>query len=389
MIRISFSKLQTEYFKKANHRWNFKVGATRSGKTFMDYFLIPKRIFKTKGSGLICLIGYTKGTIERNILEPMRKIYGDALVGKLSQNGTIELFGKRCFVFGADKQSAVSKIQGTSIEYCYGDEVATWCPDVFEMLKSRMDKPNSMFDGTLNPEAPNHWLKKFIDGDADVYVQHYTIFDNPYLTKDFVENLEKEYRGTVYYDRFILGKWTASGGLVYPMFSTEKHIFYRASGDEFYISVDYGTQNPFSMGLWQYDKESGSAYRLKEFYHDGRKTAKQMTDEEYYNELTHLAQDYKIRAVIVDPSAASFIATIRKHGMFRVRKADNRVLEGIRFVCELLSQERLLFHESCKDTFDEFLSYKWDENSSDDRVLKIKDHAMDEIRYFASTVMKR
>ena len=389
VISISFSKLQKEYFKNAVHRWNFKVGATRSGKTYMDYFLIPKRIFKTKEEGLIVLIGYTRGTIERNIIEPMRKIYGSTLVGKISQNGTIELFGKKCFIFGADRANAVSKIQGTSIEYCYGDEVATWCEDVFNMLKSRLDKPNSIFDGTLNPDSPNHWLKKFLDSDADIFAQHYTIFDNPYLTPEFVENLQKEYQGTAYYDRFILGKWAASGGLVYPMFSEKTHISGCGAGDEFYVSIDYGTLNPCSMGLWQYDRKSGTAFRVREFYHDGRKLQRQMTDEEYYDELLKLVGEEKICAVIIDPSAASFIATIRKHGRFRVRKADNRVLDGIRLVCELLNSKRILFSPCCSNTFDEFNSYKWDETSQEDRVIKQNDHAMDEIRYFASTVMRR
>lgn len=389
MSNISFSKLQKEYFKNAVCRWNFKVGATRSGKTYMDYFLIPKRILKTKGVGLNVLIGYTKGTVERNILEPMRRIYGNQLIGKVSSNGSVEIFGKKCFVFGADKANAVSKIQGSSIEYCYGDEVATWCEEVFDMLKSRLDKPNSIFDGTLNPEAPNHWLKQFLDSDADIFAQTYTIFDNPYLSDEFVKNLQKEYRGTAYYDRFILGKWASSGGLVYPMFDEKKHICDFTCGDEFYVSVDYGTLNPCSMGLWQYDRKSGTAYRISEFYHDGRKLQIQMTDEEYYSELEKLAQDRNVRSVIVDPSAASFIAVIRKHGRFRVRKADNRVLEGIRLVCELLSSGRLLFSSECRATYDEFLGYKWDESACEDRVIKKNDHAMDDIRYFASTVMRR
>lgn len=355
----------------------------------MDYFLIPKRILSCKGTGLIVLIGYTKGTIDRNIFEPMRKMYGKEFVGKLSSDGSIELFGKKCFVVGAEKASAAGKIQGTSIEYCYGDEVATWNEEVFNMLKSRLDKPESIFDGTLNPESPNHWLKKFLDSDADIFMQHYTIYDNPYLTPEFIENLEKEYRGSVYFDRFILGKWAEGGGLVYPMFSKEKHITTEFSGDEFYISIDYGTLNPFSMGVWQYDRRKQTAYRIREFYYDGRKCGKQMTDEEYYEELLKISEGIEAKAVIIDPSAASFIATIRKHGKFRVKKADNRVLYGIRFVCELLGSGRLMFSPDLKDTFNEFSSYKWDETQCEDRVIKQHDHAMDEIRYFALTVMKR
>ena len=215
--------MQREYLQNATHRWNVKVGATGSGKTYLDYaFVIPKRIMNCTGVGLIVLIGNTKNTIERNVLDPMRQIWSDKLVGTIRSNdNTVTLFGKRCYVMGADKVNQVARIQGATIEYCYGDEVTTWNKEVFEMLKSRLRTENSVFDGTCNPATPTHWFKTFIDSDADVYTQSYTIDDNPFLTKYVVDELKKEYAGTVYYDRYILGRWKAAEGIIYRQFADD------------------------------------------------------------------------------------------------------------------------------------------------------------------------
>lgn len=386
---MDFSDKQMEYWHNANHRWNIKQGATRSGKTFLDYYLIPKRILSCTGSGLIVLLGNTKGTLNRNILEPMRSIWGKELVGELSNDNTVMMFGKKVHTLGADKVSQVQKLQGAGIEYCYGDEVTTWCEDVFNMLKSRLDKPNSLFDGTCNPDSPNHWLKKFLDSDADIFLQHYTIDDNPFNSAEFVANLKKEYWGTVYYDRFILGEWAAAEGLVYPMFSPQKHIVSldEDPNGEYYISVDYGTVNPTSMGLWC--KKGKEAIRVREFYYDSKKSLKQLTDEEYYQELCNLAKGHDIRYVIVDPSAASFITTIRRHARFSVKKADNRVIDGIRLCATLLSSNSIKFSDQCTDLIREFGAYCWDSESVEDQVIKKNDHAMDEMRYFCQCVMKK
>ena len=168
------SKKQIEFCKKANRRWNFKGGATRSGKTYLDFkWIIPMRIRERIGlDGLAVILGVTKSTIERNVLEPMRNIYGDDLVGSISSDNTVWLFGEKCYCLGAEKVSQVSKIRGASIKYCYGDEVADWSEEVFALLKSRLDKEYSCFDGTFNPQHPGHWLKKFLDSDADIFIYH-------------------------------------------------------------------------------------------------------------------------------------------------------------------------------------------------------------------------
>lgn len=220
MSGFDLSVMQKDYWNNSTHRWNIKTGATGSGKTYLDFYLLPKRIRTCTGKGLIVLLGNTKTTLERNILDPMREIYGEYAVGSINNENVAYLFGRKTYCLGADKVNQVSKIQGTTIEYAYGDEVTTWNREVFEMLKSRLRCENSMFDGTCNPDGPNHFFKKFLDSDADIYQQKYTIDDNPFLPQKFVEELKKEYSGTIYYDRYINGDWTRAEGLLYPQFAS-------------------------------------------------------------------------------------------------------------------------------------------------------------------------
>ena len=381
------SPKQREFVLEANHRWNFKGGATRSGKTYLDFrWIIPMRIRERVGKdGLTVILGVTKSTIERNVLEPMRNLYGDTLVGTISSDNTAWLFGEKCYCLGAEKVSQVSKIRGSSIKYCYGDEVADWSEEVFELLKSRLDKEYSCFDGTFNPQYPGHWLKQFLDSDADIFSQTYTIDDNPFLPESFKENLKKEYAGTVFYDRYILGQWVLAEGLIYKL---EDYNIVDDAPDhgEYYISVDYGTLNPFSAGLWCWDGKI--ATRIREYYYSGRDERSNKTDEEYYTELEKLAGDLHVKSVIVDPSAASFIEVIRRHKRFTVKKAVNDVLPGIMTTARYLQDGTIKIHLSCEDAIREFGLYRWDEESTEDRPIKENDHAMDDIRYFVMTILR-
>jgi len=250
---------QKEYIVRANKRWNFKSGAVRSGKSFVDVtFIIPYRIRQRIGKdGLCFIIGVSKETIERNVLQPMRERYGSDLVGTINSRNVAQICGESVYCLGAEKSSQVAKLQGASIKYAYGDEVAKWHEDVFNMLKSRLDKPYSCFDGSLNPEHPTHWLKKFIDSDVDIYLQEYTIFDNTFLPPEFIKNLCEEYEGTVYYDRYIKGLWKRAEGAIYRKFADNPKSFYcqivdkinpdlpykqflRSSLEDVTIGVDFG-----------------------------------------------------------------------------------------------------------------------------------------------------
>lgn len=223
---------QKEFIRNATHRYNLKIGARRCGKTYLDIlYTIPNRIIEGKGKeGLNIILGVSKGTIERNVLNPLRQMYGQNLIGYINSQNVAILFGEEVYCLGAEKVSQVSKIQGTSVKFCYGDEIAKWCKDVFVMVQASLDKPYSHFDGALNPESQTHWFKRdFLDKieekGLDVYVQYYTIFDNYFLAKEVVENLCKEYQGTVYYNRYILGQWCNAEGLIFQQIANDHTRF--------------------------------------------------------------------------------------------------------------------------------------------------------------------
>lgn len=225
---MQLSRKQNEYIVNSTHRWNIKSGAVRSGKSYVDTaFIVPFRIRERTGKpGLNVILGVSKESIERNVLQPMREIYTDKLIGTINNRNIARICGEDVYCLGAEKVSQVAKIQGSSIKYCYGDEVAKWNKEVFQMLKSRLDKPYSCFDGSCNPEHPTHWLKEFIDNpELDIYLQEYTLFDNPFLPVEFVEQLCKEYAGTVYYDRLILGLWKRAEGAIYKKFADDPERF--------------------------------------------------------------------------------------------------------------------------------------------------------------------
>ena len=401
---MPFSEKQRDYIKNATHRWNIKVGATRSGKTFLDYYLIPKRIReRTNKPGISVIMGVTQTTVKRNILEPMEMIWGKSFIGNTAPDGTCLMFGERVHIMGAEKVSAVSKIRGTSIKYCYGDEVADWNKDVFELLKSRLDKEYSLFDGALNPQGPNHWLKDFLDSGTDIYKQHYTIFDNPFLPSEFVSNLCEEYAGSVYYDRYILGEWALAEGLVYPNYNeafgtmpTDKQV------EEICLSIDYGTQNAFACIFWA--KVDGVWYGIEEYYHSGRTEGIQKTDDEYGNDIDSFVVSVMDKysdsmkrvadsegllnrpiGVIIDPSAASFITLLRRKPHYKVYPADNAVVDGIRETASAMHRGLIKISPRMKNWQKEISGYVWNDNAIEDVPVKEDDHLMDAMRYFVKT----
>lgn len=383
------SPKQLEYWREANHRWNFKVGATRSGKTYMDYFLIPRRLTERSGKdGLNVILGNTRETIRRNIIMPMQSIYGTRRVGNIrSGDNTCKMFGETVYCLGADNIAHADRIRGTSIKYCYGDEVATWSPEVFDMLKSRLDRSYSQFDGALNPQSPNHWLKQFLDSEADIYQQHYTIFDNPFLPAEFVDNLCKEYAGTVYYQRYIMGEWALAEGLIYPMYADAIETP-RGTPEQRVLSIDYGTMNAFAALL--FGKYGDVWYCEEEYYYSGRDEGAQKTDEEYGEALDKftagIGDEYDKLRTIIDPSAASFIALLRKRGKYRVIPADNAVADGIRETATSLQTGKLKITPNCKNLIKEMQGYVWDSDANEDKPVKVNDHAVDSLRYFTKTM---
>jgi len=385
---MHLSRKQNEYIRKADRRWNLKVGAVRSGKSFVDIaYMIPYRLRMLKDeAGLNMIMGVSKSTIERNVLQPMREIYTNEVVGTINSQNIAMVCGVPVYCLGAEKITQVAKVQGMSIKYCYGDEIAKWNPEVFHMLQSRLDKAYSCFDGACNPEYPGHWLKEFIDNpDIDAYIQKYVIFDNPFLPKEFVDNLCKEYEGTVYYGRYIRGEWTLAEGLIYPMYEDAIEEPPDALADDYRLSIDYGTRNAFAAILW--GKYGSTWYAVDEYYYSGRDKGIQKTDEEYAIDLDAFVEPYtngRIRTYI-DPSAASFITLLQKRGGYRVQHANNTVADGIRETATALKKGIIKISPICQNWQQEAQGYVWDDKAGEDKPVKEADHLMDATRYFVKS----
>lgn len=393
-MEIQLTRKQAEYIRKANARWNISDGAVRSGKSHLAVqYLIPENIMKRRDlKGLNMLFGATRENIERNVLSPMREIWGNIAVGEINSKSVVKLFGDTAYCLGLENIGAMKKIRGSEIKYAYCDELCDVHQDVFQLVKSRLSLPYSRCDASCNPEGPKHFVKKFIDTpDMNLYHQTYTLYDNPFLSKEFIHDLEQEYKGTVYFDRYILGLWKQAEGLVYP-FDNESDFtcsYEDAVGDErgkWAVSVDYGTVNPFAGLLWRITPNV--AYIVDEYYWDSRETGQRLTDEEHYANLEKLIDGRHVSDIIVDPSAGSFKEVIWRYGRYRVVDADNAVLDGVRLTGGMLRKGNIKISTRCKSTIDEMGMYSWDKKAAEDTVIKEFDHAMDAMRYMANTELK-
>ncbi len=369
-------------------------GAVRSGKTLCMTVSFVTWACLNFTDGFFAVCGKTIASVRRNITSPILPLLGSLgfqCEEKLSKNLiVIDAFGHRnsFYLFGGRDESSASLIQGMTLSGVMLDEVVLMPRSFVEQAVARCSVNGAKLWFNCNPDHPMHWfytewIKKAKEKGC-LYI-HFEMRDNPSLSPSVLARYERLYEGT-FYERFVLGRWVAAQGCVYPMFDEKIHVAkVPESFEEFYISCDYGTVNPSSFGLWGLN--GGKWYRIKEYYYDSRLTGKRKTDSEHCEALIELAGNRKIRAVIVDPSAASFIECLERKGKFRVIPAENKVVDGIRRVQDLLRERKLLFSDECRDTVREFGLYRWNENSAGDSVIKENDHAMDDIRYFVSTVL--
>ena len=374
-------------------------GAVRTGKTVHMGVAFIMWAMEFFDGALFGICGKTVRVAERNIIQPilstvsMRKKYQMQYLSSLNLlKVTHGSKTNHFYVYGGKDESSYMLIQGITLSGTLFDEVALM-PESFvsQALARTITVPNRKLLFNCNPESPNHWFyKEWIlkAQERNIKYLHFNLEDNPALTPEQIEQTKMDFAG-VFYDRYIRGEWVIAEGIVYPMFDKALHT-YKAEPQErgrWYVSIDYGTVNPFSAGLWYATKDK--AYRTSEYYWDSKKEKRQKTDEEYYETLEKLIEGRSIEYIVIDPSAASFIECIRRHGKYRVKKAINDVVDGIRVTSTLLQGGRLLFHEGCKDTIREFGMYSWDNKAMDDKPIKEHDHAMDDIRYFCNTILQR
>ena len=372
-------------------------GAVRSGKTTCMALSFVLWAFFSFHDGTFALCGKTITSLRRNIVESLLALLrslGFCVQEKLSQNKITLSFGgreNRFYLFGGRDEASASFIQGMTLCGVLFDEVALMPRSFVEQSLARCSVAGAKFWFNCNPEHPQHWFYQTWIQQADkrncLYL-HFLMTDNPSLSEDVIRRYESLYTGA-FYDRFIRGKWVAAEGLVYPEVAAGAFTKAPPAGfaERWVVSCDYGTVNPMSMGLW--GKFGDSWYRVREYYYDSKAEGRQKTDEEYYDDLCDLTADLAVECVVVDPSAASFLATLRAHKKFRVLPARNDVLPGIRRVHEAFRQHRLFISPACTAALREFTLYRWAENESKDTVLKVHDHAMDDIRYFVSTILSQ
>lgn len=371
-------------------------GAVRSGKTLCMTLSFVTWAMANFNSNAFAICGKTISSARRNIISGVFPVLRDAgfeWEEKLSRNMLeITAFGHRnyFFIFGGKDESSASLIQGITLAGVMFDEVALMPRSFVEQALARCSVQGAKFWFNCNPEHPKHWFHtEWIEKAREkkcLYI-HFVMMDNPALPPEVLSRYERLYTG-VFRERYILGLWTAARGCVYPMFSEHRHVGEMpGEAEEYVISCDYGTVNPSSFGLW--GKCGGKWYRVREYYYDSRLTGVRRTDSEHYAALERLAGGLEVSAVVVDPSAASFIELIRRRGRFTALAAENDVISGIRKVQDMLEAGRLIFSPSCKDSIREFGLYCWDTDSGKDAVIKKDDHAMDDIRYFVTSVACR
>ena len=341
------------------------------------------------------ICGKTVVSLRRNIIANLQQWLGGVLDIREypSQSKLVVRNGQghqnTYYLFGGENESSYKLIQGITLAGALLDEVALMPRSFVEQACARCSVAGSKIWFNCNPAGPEHWFyKEWVKKtkEKNMLRLHFTMADNPGLDGKIRKRYESLYTG-IFYRRYILGQWCMAEGLVYN-FDRQKHLAKALpQNGRYYISIDYGTRNPFSAGLWCVS--GGKAVRIREYYHCGRQQERMLTDEEYYRQVELLAGDKPVEQIIVDPSAASFIATIRAHGRFSVRKAKNEVLGGIRLVSELLQAGVLQFSPECQDTIREFSLYRWEEKGEKDAPCKENDHAMDDVRYFCATVLRR
>lgn len=373
-------------------------GSIRAGKTMTMAVSFILWAFTAFDKQVFAICGKTIESVRRNIVTHLPQ-WLDGIVRiqeRRSENLLIISFaGKtnRFYLFGGKDEGSAALIQGMTLAGVMFDEVALMPRSFVEQALARCSVEGSKFWFNCNPDSPEHWFyKEWIQKhkEKNALYLHFTMKDNNSLSEKVKKRYENMYSG-VFYDRFIRGLWVVAEGLVYDFFQSKKETIIKTVDmndyNEFYVSIDYGTINPCSMGLWGVNSEG--AARIRESYFDSRKEGRQRTDEEHYQALVELVEDLPITRVIVDPSAASFIECIRRHGDFRVKPAINSVIDGIRITSSLLNADMIHIDPSCKDCIREFGLYRWDEKKTSDTVLKENDHAMDEVRYFCNTVLRK
>ena len=384
---VPFSKKAYTSLTESTARLNIWHGSVRSSKTvtsvvrWLDFVL-------TAPPGNLLMVGRTERTLKRNILDALEDIVGDENYRFRQDQGEIRLFGRKVYLVGANDERSEEKIRGLTLVGVYQDEITTSPESFFVMLLSRLSEPDAKYFGTTNPDTPYHWLKrKFIDRESELDLRtfHFTLEDNRSLAPAYVESLKREYTG-LWYDRYILGKWTVAEGAVYAMFNPDVHVVDEIPSEfvRTWVCIDYGTSCP-TVFLYLGQTSDGTLWVADEWRYDpDEHQTLSLSDVQLCQHLQEFLRGRDPKFIFVDPSAASFIVQAHHDRIRRLVKADNAVVDGIRNVSSLLATNKLFIHRKCEGLIAEMEGYVWDSRAQlrgEDVPVKEKDHACDALRY--------
>jgi len=385
---MEMSPKQMASFVEANHRFNIWVGAVRSGKTFASIFkLVDFLKFGPPGDGMI--IGVNRDTIQRNVLTELYRFLGWPTPGtKVTET---KMYGRNIYFVGAHDEGSVRRIQGSTLAFAYVDEAACIPEPFWKMLQSRLSVKGAQIIATCNPEGPHHWLKKeYIDraGVLDLISWHFTLDDNPSLDPKYVENLKKEYSGA-WYRRLILGEWALAQGAVFDDFDSLNVFDKDYPSPNYWIAgLDYGTVNPTACHIAAISPKQWPQIRIEdEYYYDVTKTGRSKTDAELADDIKNFISWRPIRALYVDPAAASLKLELRNRDL-PVVDANNDVLFGVKMMSKFIANKNLVVRKSCTYLIEQAQTYAWDPKAAErgeDKPIKRNDHAVDSCRYLCAS----
>lgn len=391
MDNVKISNTQRDFLRDVFQcnkpsRINLLEGSVRSGKTWISLVAWALFIAMSPKDAEFLMVGKTVTTLKRNCLGLLKDLE-PTFDYSVSQKKAV-LYGRTIWLEGANDERSEDKIRGMTLSGAYVDELTLIPQGFYNMLLSRLSTPGARLFATTNPDSPMHYVYLDIIQNDQINRQvfKFHIRDNPFLDPEYVNELEREYKG-VFYQRYFLGEWVLAEGLVYPMFDDScKAEDVPRKYTKYCLSMDYGIQNPTGILLWGYC--DGVWYAFKEYYHSGRDTNDQKTDEQYYEALCKLSESAITNEkldLIIDPSATSFIALCRQKGRFRVLSANNTVIEGIQHTASSMTTGMIKIGKACKNLIRELGLYSWDSDAPEDRVIKENDHLCDAMRYFVQT----
>lgn len=393
------SRKQEDFLRAEDRRINLLSGSVRSGKTYISLIKWALYVGSMPQHYEFVMCGKTLTALNRNCLILLEQLIGSNNFRYSLSAKSGKLFGRQVWLEGANDERSENKIRGMTLGGAYCDELTLFPQGFYNMLLSRLSLPDARLIATTNPDGPTHWVKHDVIDNPEIDVRSWTFLltDNDYLDPVYVENLKREYAGSVYYDRFILGKWTLAQGVIYQSFNPkpDKHTFTKAPAvKRVSFAVDVGHSNATAF-LAIGEGFDGRAYVLDEYYHSGREKHETLSPLAYAQAFVAFKDKIMTRhsgakygGTYVDPSAKGFMAQLRDLGVSSIYQANNDVVDGIQTVASVIDADLLRVHTSCVRTLAEFTGYAWDEKAAargEDAPVKDNDHAMDALRYFFHT----